>query len=220
MHRTRDILGQLLLRFTALRCLLECRLQLGDGRERQEGEDLEKACRIRIGRAEEELVKVVGRRLALIEVDRVALALSELLAGTVTHQRDRDAVDFLATQLAHEIDPSRNVTPLVRAANLETAARRIVEMQEVIGLQQGIAELRKAHPRLAGQACAHALAAQHGAHTEMLAHIAQKIQKTELAQPVVVIDDHGRCRGMVEIKKTRQVLADALRIRRHLLACQ
>ena len=154
------------------------------------------------------MIEVVVGRAVGIEVDGVSLALSELLAVAVAHQRERQAERLPASQTADQVHARRDIPPLVRAANLDTAAFGVPKMEEVVGLDQLVAELGVAHAVLALQPGPHALLAQHPGHAEVLAHIAQKVNVGELPHPVVVVHDLRGRRLAVEVQESGQVLAN------------
>ena len=81
---------------------------------------------------------------------------------------------FAAAQLADQIDAGGDVAPLIAAAHLQTAAVAIEQLQEVVGLQQQVAELGERDAFLALEPPVHRLLLQHVVDGEVLAGVAQE----------------------------------------------
>ena len=79
------------------------------------------------------------------------VGLAELGAVALQQQRPGEAVRRLAGRLADQVDAGGDVAPLVGAAHLQLDAVRGVEVPEVVGLQQHVAELGVRDAGLAGQ---------------------------------------------------------------------
>jgi len=81
---------------------------------------------------------------------------------------------------------------------------------EVVALQDLVAELGEAHAVVGLHALLHAVLAEHDAHAEIAADLAQQVDKGERLEPVVVVDQDGRIGGLrVEVDEAREVLFNA-----------
>ncbi len=76
---------------------------------------------------------------------------------------------------ANEIDAGGDVAPLVAAAHLERALPLAEQVQEVVGLQQHVAEFCERQPGLEPRL--HRLLLQHDVDGEVLANVAQKVDQ-------------------------------------------
>ncbi len=98
---------------------------------------------------------------------------------------------------------------------------RAVELEEVQRLQQLVAELRVGDPLLALQSPRHGLLADHLVDPEVLADVAQEVQRRHRRRPVEVVDEDRRvCRvgiGPVEVEERPDQVLDPLDVRRRLL---
>ena len=142
------------------------------------------------------------------EPDRAALGLAELGAVGFGEERRGEAAGDLVVLAADEVDARGDVAPLVRAAGLEEAAVRFVEMKEVVGLQERVGELGEAEARTV-QAGLDAVAGQHGVDGKMLSDVAEKIEDADGAHPVGVVDEERRIGGGIEIEQTAELAPDA-----------
>ena len=107
-----------------------------------------------------------------------------------------------------ELDAADDVAPLVAAADLQGAAVAARKFQEVVGLQEHVAELGvgNASP-FAVEAGAHRVALHHGVDREVLAHVAQERQHGHVLGPVQVVHQQGRV-GAFEFHEARRLGAD------------
>ena len=80
-----------------------------------------------------------------------------------------------AVGAADQLDAAGDVAPLVAAAELQRHAVVAVEVEEVHRLQQHVAELGVADPGL--EPAAHDVAGQHPVHREVLADVAQEVDR-------------------------------------------
>ncbi len=109
-----------------------------------------------------------------------------------------------------QVDSGRDVAPLVAPAGLQLAAVMFVEVDEIVGLEQHVAELGITQagvgpfqPRL------DRIFGQHDIDGKMLADVAQEFEVAEAAHPIVVVDQQGRGRTAVEIEEPPQLLFHA-----------
>src|SRR5690625_3645743 len=91
-----------------------------------------------------------------------------------------------------EIDSADEVSPLIVPAGLQGAAVAAEEFEVILGLEQLVAELGEGHSLVALQPACHGVPRQHGAEAEMLADVAQEIERTEIGGPVEVVDEDRR----------------------------
>ena len=91
---------------------------------------------------------------------------------------------------------------MVAAADLQFAAVLVVQMDEIVGLQQHVAELGVADAGVgAFQAAFYRVLGQHHVDREVLADVAQEIEIAEPAHPVEVVDQQRACGRPFEIEK-------------------
>src|SRR5262249_9076785 len=92
-----------------------------------------------------------------------------------------------------ELNPGRDVAPLVAATELHRAVVLIGEGHEVVRLQDLIAELRVRDTHLRpSHARAHRLSPDHRSQREVLADGEQERNDLEPGQPFGTVDDDGR----------------------------
>ena len=108
------------------------------------------------------------------------------------------SLPFAADQLC----PCGHVAPLVTAPHLEHAVVRFPKVEEVIALDQLVAEFRKAHA--AFQSVLHRVFGGHVIHGNVLADISNEIEEAEVFEPIVVVD-YARCIGAFKVEKAREL---------------
>ena len=161
--------------------------------EVEEGEHAEELARIAVVGPHPVLVEGEGRGERGVEPDRIAGRLAELLARGGQQQRRGDGVGLAATLLVDELDAGGDVAPLVVAAHLELHAFVAVEHEEVVGLQQHVAELGVGDALVALlEPAPDRLLGDHRVDREVLAHIPQPVEVGDGAGPVGVVDHLGR----------------------------
>ena len=75
----------------------------------------------------------------------------------------------------HQIDAANDVAPLIAAANLHRAVVTSRQFNEIVRLQQHVAELRVGDAGAGAiEPYAHGVALHHGVDGEVLAHVAQE----------------------------------------------
>ena len=90
---------------------------------------------------------------------------------------------------ADQLDATGEVAPLVAAAELEADAVVAVEVQVVHRLQQHVAELRVADAGL--EPAAHHVTGEHPVDREVLADVAEEVDRGQARGPVVVVHHRG-----------------------------
>ncbi len=140
---------------------------------------------------EEVLVERERRRHRRIQPQRVSLAGAELLAVGGGQQRRGQRMHRCALHPANEVDAGRQVAPLVRAAGLQHASVSAMKLQVVQALEHLVAELGVADPACL-EAGAHRLLGEHPVHAEVLADVAQEVDRRQRLGPIEVVRQHGR----------------------------
>src|SRR6266545_4900630 len=101
-------------------------------------------------------------------------------------------------------------TSAVAAADLERALALAKQVQEVVGLEQHVAELGERQPRIESRL--HRLLLQHDVHGEVLADVAQEVDHALLDQPLGIVQQQcGRGTG-AEFQKPRGLVAHAMHV--------
>lgn len=113
----------------------------------------------------------------------------------------------LAGDPADQIDTGGDVAPLVRSPGLQHAVVVAVKLEVVEGLQELITELGIGDAVL-GQAGGNRFAIEHAVDAEMLADVAEKLQKRDVFGPVVVIHHAGGV-WTIEVVEVFELGADA-----------
>ena len=87
-----------------------------------------------------------------------------------------------AVRLSDQLDAREQVAPLVAAAGLQRDAVPAVQLQVVHALQDLVAELGEADPRVAVEASGHRVLGQHRAQAVVLADVAQEVDRGQGAR--------------------------------------
>ncbi len=109
--------------------------------------------------------------------------------------------------LPDQPDAGDDVAPLVGAADLQCAAVALVQLDEVVGLQQHVAELGVGDA-LALEASPHRVAVEHDVDREVLADVAQELDRRHLRGPGQVVLDDGAGGRLVELDEPLELAAD------------
>ena len=192
MHEARDLPCKGLLRFASARIRLAFLDQTLDLALRQEGEGLQQAFHLRIRAVDPELIELVGAEHRGVKPYRIAFGLAELLALRIGDNRAGEHVHVHAAHLMDQIQPGGEVAPLVGTAKLQRAVVLIEQVQEVVALQHLVAEFGEGDALFGIETACDRVFGEHGAQTEVLADIAQKIDDAHLRGPVVVGDETDR----------------------------
>ena len=112
-----------------------------------------------------------------------------------------------ACLLAHQPDPGDDVAPLIRAADLQRAAVALVQLHVVVGLQQHVAELGVGDA-LALEPAPDRVAVEHHVDREVLADVAEELDRRQLARPGQVVLDDRAGRRIVEVDEALELTAD------------
>ena len=142
MNEDGNFLSQKLLEFSLSRVELmvcNCSLYLFLGKE---CENLDVALGIFIGYIEPELVELVRRGSFRIELDVAFLGLAELLSVSLSDEWAGQCVCVgLAEHSSDKFSSGSDVSPLVASAHLQMAVLVLIEPEEIVSLEQLVAEL-------------------------------------------------------------------------------
>ena len=212
MYARRQVVGDGPLGDARLRIGSLGRLEFPDPGSVEEREGSQVPADVAIVRVEPVLVERERAGLRRIEPDaRTRGRLAELGPALVGEQRvangEREILPIAGAELlADQLQAGGDVAPLVGPAHLQLHAAASVQMQEIGGLQQHVAELGEAQAR--SQANLDRILGQHVWHGQVLADVAQEAQQRVRAQPFVVVDDFGAVRT-VEVEEPRKLGLDA-----------
>ena len=179
-------------------------------------ENLDVAVSILVGHIEPELVELVRGCPLRVEPDIALLGLAELLAVGLPDERAGEGVSVcLSESSADELGSGGDVSPLVASAHLQTASLVLVEPEEVVALEELVAELGERHsfPGFIGKAHLYRVLGHHIVDRDVLSDVADEVQESVVLHPVVVVHELGpvRCIGL-EIKELGKLLLDAFHI--------
>ena len=208
MDANGDVLGQGFLKDALLGSLGVLLLQSLNLLAPEEGEDADVAGGVDIGAVEPELVELVWRCALGVEPHVSALGLAELGAVGLGDERAGEGVGLATFYAADELGAGGNVAPLVGTAHLQLAALGAVEDEEVVALQQLVAELGERDAGL--HAFLHAVLGHHVVDGDVLAHVADEIEEEVVLHPVVVVEYLGTVDGVVEVEEARKLPLDAV----------
>ncbi len=133
--------------------------------------------------------KAYGDIISRVEPERAVLGLAVLRAVGLGDQRGGEGMGLAAVVPADQLDAAGEVAPLVAAAELEPDAVVAVEVQVVHRLQQHVAELGVADAGL--EPAAHHVAGEHPVDREVLADVAEEVDRGQARGPVVVVHHRG-----------------------------
>lgn len=144
-----------------------------------------------IGLVEPELVEVEDAGFIGIEPDSVAFGFAEFAAGDlVDNERTAISVCLGVFEALDKVNTGGAVAILVGAAELKIDVMGAEKMQEIVALDEGVAELGVAD---AGTAFTDAgldeLAVEKLSHTKGLADFAEEWKDFDFAEPVEVVED-------------------------------
>ena len=108
-------------------------------------------------------------------------------------------------EAADQVDPRRDVPPLVAAAHLEGAPLLAIQVQVVVRLEQHVAELGVGDSGIESRL--HGLLLHHHIDAEVLADITEKGYQLLLHEPVGVVQDEDARLLRVEVEQPRQLVA-------------
>jgi len=157
-----------------------------------------------------ELTELIRRRPLGGQPHRLARRrLAELVSIGAQHEWMGEGVGCIAEPAPNELDPGNDVAPLVAASGLQLHVVGLVEVAEVVGLQQHVAELGVTDAVLALDAAAHRVLRRHLVHREVLADVTEKLQHRDRRSPVGVVDQGGLERAGLEVQQFDELALDA-----------
>ena len=109
-----------------------------------------------------------------------------------------------------QIDPRGDVPPLIAAAHLDGALLFAEQVQEVVRLQQHVAEFGVGDAGV--EARLHRLLLQHQIDGEVLADVPQESDERLLLQPVGIVEHEGPRLFRVEIEEPAHLIALVLQV--------
>ncbi len=159
------------------------------------------------------MVELVGAGAVRVEPDRARLALPEFGAIGLHHERSGQPPRLLPAKAPDQVDAHGDVPPLVAPSELEAAAERVEQVEEVVRLEEHVAELGVGDALLGScQPGSHRVLRGHLTDGEVLAHVSEELEERQRAEPLRVVDeDCGRPPSVaVEVEKAPQLGVDAL----------
>ena len=181
------------------------------------GEDADIALCLIVSHVEPELIEGIGRGALGVEPNVATLRLAKLLAIGLRDERTGDTEGFyvVAQSAMDQLSTRRHIAPLVVATQLQPDAMLAVEMEKVVTLEELVGKLCKGKSvaRRTVETLLHALLRHHIVDSDVLTHLAGKVEEGEVLHPVVVVDHLGLVgRRAVEVKKLGCLLLDGLLI--------
>ena len=155
------------------------------------------------------LVEFVGACSGFVNPNVPAFALPEFRAVRLGNERGSQCKSMALTFSANEFRSRGHVSPLVTSAHLKQAVVRLPEVEEVISLNQLIAEFCEAHATF--QSVFYRLFCGHVVHGDVLADIPDKVEKAEVFEPIVVVD-HLSGIGPFKVQKALQLRLLAVQV--------
>ena len=180
------------------------------------GENADVVAGIFVRCIEPKLVELVGAGAVGIEPHVAALGLSKLGAVRLLDQGRRKGKGLAATHSADEFCAGRDIAPLVATPHLQTDAFFLPEVVKVVALDELVAEFGIANA--AFLTALHRILCQHVVDGDVLAHVPNEVQKAEVFEPIVVVDNSSTL-GAVKVEElhelgllARQVLLQCFRV--------
>ncbi|CAB5009711.1 unannotated protein [freshwater metagenome] len=123
-----------------------------------------------------ELAELVRGGALWVEPHRSPSGLAELAAVALEHQRMGDCERLLAKAPSDQLRSGNDIAPLVAGSGLELHPVGFVQMPEIVGLEQHVAELGVRDAVLALDPAAHGVLGGHLVHREVFANVAQELE--------------------------------------------
>ena len=112
----------------------------------------------------------------------------------------------LVSLAAQEFCTCCHIAPLVRTTDLQGYTMVLIEDIEVISLHDLVGEFCIGNPCL--NPALDRIFTHHVVDSEVFADIAQKVDKADAAEPVIVIDHFGLIITFFKVQKTRKLILD------------
>ena len=126
------------------------------------------------------------------------------------HQRVSHRKRLAPEPAPDQFDAGDDVAPLVGGAGLQLDVVVLVEVTEVVGLQQHVAELGVRDAVLAVEARAHGILGDHLIDREVLADVTKELEHRDGVRPVGVVDQCRLERTGLEVEQLAELHLDAL----------
>src|SRR5439155_12310545 len=133
-------------------------------------------------------------------------------------QRRRESVQLRVLDAPEQLHAGGDVPPLIAAGDLERALARSIEVPEVVGLEQHVAEFRERQSTL--HARLYRLLLHHDIDREVLPDIAQEIDQQLLPQPLRVVEQERGAWPCAKVQEPRRLIALATDVLADLLLGQ
>ena len=111
--------------------------------------------------------------------------------------------------LADQVDPGGDVAPLVGATHLDLDVVGLVQVPEVVGLEQHVAELGVRDAGVTGETGLDRLLRHHLVDRDVLADVAEEVEHAGAGGPVGVVDQRRLIRTWLEVEDPLQLELDA-----------
>ena len=145
----------------------------------QIGEDLDIFGSVGVAHVKPELVELVGRSTLWVEPHIATLGLAKLTTIGLGNEWAGDGIGFATVDATDELGACSDVAPLVATAHLQAASLVLIEVEEVIALEQLVAELGERHTvvGIGGKALLDAVLCHHVVDGDVLANVANEVQE-------------------------------------------
>ena len=182
--------------------------QSGDLGQGQIGEQAQEPPHIGVVGAAPELPIVVRADAVSIQPHRARRRLAHFRPGRRGDQRRGQAVQGLGIDAPGQLNAANDITPLIRAAELQNTVHAAAELQEVVGLEHHIVEFQKAQWLLAIQTQLHAVKAHHAVDRHVGSVIPQELDVFQIVQPVGVVEHDCIAGAVAKGQKLRKHVLD------------
>ena len=213
MHHAGDFARQGLLKRAERRVFALLLSEFCDFLPGEEGEDLDVLLRVGIADIQPELVEFIGRGAGRVEPYVARFGLAEFAAVGLGDERTGQRESLAAGLAPDEFRAGGDVAPLVGSAHLQPAVPGDVQGVEVESLDQLVGEFGERHAvaRFARKPFLDRILGHHIIDGDVLAHVADEIQKRHVLHPGVVVDEfRGVRRVGIEIQEPGQLFFYAL----------
>src|SRR5690606_206132 len=112
----------------------------------------------------------------------------------------------------NEFCSGNDISPLIRSSHLHQTVLFFPEIVKIVALNQLITEFGKRHSGFTFKSFLYRIFGHHVIHSNMLTYITNKIQKTKIPEPIVVINHFGTIGTAVEVEKFLKLICQASHI--------
>ena len=179
----------------------------------QQRENLDVSGCVLVGAVHPELIESVRRGFFRVEPDVAFLGLAELTAVGLGDEVACEGEGLLvgAEFAADEFRAGGDVAPLVGAAHLQLTAFMFKQIEEVVALNELVAELGERHSvAFAVETFLHRVLGHHVVDGDVFADVADEMQECVVFHPVIIVDEFGAVRLVaVEVEELCELFLDA-----------